>query len=173
MKKLSPNRVTFAYSVRQIQLLAWVDLKPTFLPKKRQKIQDFVCHFQNIIQNLICSLLLQSRARVADLHAAFADDSVDAILATIGGFNSNELLPYIDYDLIAKHPKIICGYSDSTAFLNAIFAKTGNLTYMGPSYSSFKMKEGQDYQIKAWLNAMTKSAYDLVPSQEWFKRPLV
>lgn len=114
------------------------------------------------------------KSRVADyLHAAFADDSVDAILATIGGFNSNELLPYIDYDLIAKRPKIICEYSDSTAFLNAIFTKTGNLTYMGPSYSSFKMKEGQDYRIKAWLNAMTKSAYDLVPSQEWFKRPLV
>lgn len=111
------------------------------------------------------------KSRVADLHAAFADDSVDAILATIGGFNSNELLPYLDYDLIAKHPKIICGYSDSTAFLNAIFAKTGNLTYMGPSYSSFKMKEGQDYQSKAWLNATTKSAYDLVPSQEWSSDP--
>lgn len=111
------------------------------------------------------------KSRVADLHAAFADGSVDAILATIGGFNSNELLPYLDYDLIAKHPKIICGYSDSTAFLNAIFAKTGNFTYMGPSYSSFKMKEGQDYQSKAWLNATTKSAYDLVPSQEWSSDP--
>lgn len=111
------------------------------------------------------------KSRVADLHAAFADDSIDAILATIGGFNSNELLLYLDYDLIAKHPKIICGYSDSTAFLNAIFAKTGNLTYMGPSYSSFKMKEGQDYQSKAWLNATTKSAYDLVPSQEWSSDP--
>ena len=44
------------------------------------------------------------KSRVADLHAAFADDSVDAILATIGGFNSNEPLPYIDYDLIAKQP---------------------------------------------------------------------
>lgn len=111
------------------------------------------------------------KSRVADLHAAFADGSVDAILATIGGFNSNELLPYLDYDLIAKHPKIICGYSDSTAFLNAIFAKTGNFTYMGPSYSSFKMKEGQDYQSKAWLNATTKPAYDLVPSQEWSSDP--
>ena len=112
-----------------------------------------------------------NESRVADLHAAFLDDSVDAILATIGGFNSNELLPYLDYDLITKHPKIICGYSDSTAFLNAIYAKTGMLTYMGPSYSSFKMKEGQDYQSKAWLNAMTKSAYDLVPSQEWSSDP--
>ena len=61
------------------------------------------------------------KSRVADLHAAFADGSVDAILATIGGFNSNELLPYLDYDLIAKHPKIICGYSDSTAFFECYF----------------------------------------------------
>lgn len=49
------------------------------------------------------------KSRVADLHAAFADDSVDAILATIGGFNSNEPLPYIDYDLIAKHLKSFVG----------------------------------------------------------------
>lgn len=84
-------------------------------------------------------------SRVEDLHEAFADPSVDAILATIGGFNSNELLPYLDYDLISKNPKIICGYSDSTAFLNAIFAKAKIQTYMGPAYSSFKMKEGQPY----------------------------
>lgn len=106
-------------------------------------------------------------SRVADLHAAFCDPDVDAILATIGGFNSNELLPYLDYDLIAKHPKIICGYSDSTAFLNAIFAKTHLMTYMGPSYSSFKMDEGQEYQSKMWLQAMTQTSYDLTPSDEW------
>ena len=64
-------------------------------------------------------------SRVSDLHQAFADESVHAILATIGGSNSNELLPYLDYDLIQQHPKIICGYSDTTAILNAIFAKTG------------------------------------------------
>ena len=72
-----------------------------------------------------------------DLHDAFLDSTVDVILATIGGFNSNELLPYLDYDLIAKHQKIICGYSDTTAILNAIYAKTGLVTYMGPSYTSF------------------------------------
>lgn len=78
-------------------------------------------------------------SRVADLEAAFADESVDAILTTIGGFNSNELLPYLDFDLIARHPKIFCGYSDTTALLNAIYAKTGMQTYMGPAYSSFKI----------------------------------
>ena len=77
-------------------------------------------------------------SRVEDLHEAFADESVDAILATIGGYNSNELLPYLNYDLIAQNPKIFCGYSDTTALLNAIYAKTSMQTYMGPSYSSFQ-----------------------------------
>ncbi|SUN76993.1 Merops family S66 LD-carboxypeptidase [Streptococcus massiliensis] len=108
---------------------------------------------------------------MADLHAAFSDESVDMILATIGGVNCNELLPYLDYDLIAHHPKPICGYSDTTALLNAIYAKTGLQTYMGPSYSSFNMKEGQDCQSKMWLQALTKSSYDLTPSTEWSSDP--
>ncbi|NQP55216.1 LD-carboxypeptidase [Streptococcus suis] len=106
-------------------------------------------------------------SRVADLEAAFADESVDAILTTIGGFNCNELLPYLNFDLIARNPKIFCGYSDTTALLNAIYAKTGMQTYMGPSYSSFKMREGQDYQTQAWLNAVTQDSFTLEPSEEW------
>ena len=105
------------------------------------------------------------------MHEAFLDSSVDAVLATIGGFNCNELLPYLDYDLIAQNPKIFCGYSDTTALLNAIYAKTGMQTYMGPSYSSFKMKEGQEYQSQSWLNAVTQDDYDLVPSKEWSSDP--
>ena len=93
-------------------------------------------------------------SRVEDLHEAFADPSVDAILATIGGFNCNELLPYLNYDLIAQNSKIFCGYSDTTALLNAIYAKTGMETYMGPSYSSFKMEAGQNYQTESWLKAI-------------------
>ena len=89
--------------------------------------------------------------RVEDLHAAFSDHNVKAILSTIGGFNSNELLPYIDYDLIRSNPKIICGYSDITALNNAITAKTGLVTYIGPHYSSFKMDELQDYQTEYFL----------------------
>ena len=106
-------------------------------------------------------------SRVEDLYEAFADESVGAILATIGGYNSNELLPYLDYDLMAQNPKIFCGYSDTTALLNAIYTKTGIQTYMGPSYSSFKMEAGQDYQTEAWLKAVTQDSYELTPSSEW------
>lgn len=106
-------------------------------------------------------------SRVADLEAAFANETIDAILTTIGGFNCNELLPYLDFDLIAQNPKIFCGYSDTTALLNAIYAKTGIQTYMGPAYSSFKMELGQQYQTTSWLNAVTQDTYQLTPSLEW------
>lgn len=80
-------------------------------------------------------------SRITDLHAAFADPSVDGIISVIGGFNSNELLPYIDWDLIAQNPKVFCGYSDFTALANAIHAKTGLLTYVGAHWSSFGMRD--------------------------------
>ena len=89
-------------------------------------------------------------ARVADLHRAFADPSVAAILTVIGGFNSNELLPFLDWDLIAANPKIFCGYSDITALQNAILARTGLVTYSGPHWSSFGMRDHFE-QTLAWF----------------------
>jgi len=70
-------------------------------------------------------------SRVKDIHEAFRDQNVKAILTATGGFNSNQLLNYLDYDLIRNNPKILCGYSDITALLNAIMAKTGLVTYSG------------------------------------------
>jgi muramoyltetrapeptide carboxypeptidase len=75
--------------------------------------------------------------RLADLHEAFADPHVDGILTVIGGFNSNQLLRPIDYELIAGHPKVFCGFSDITALQNAIYARSGLATASGPHYSSF------------------------------------
>lgn len=53
--------------------------------------------------------------RAADLHSAFADDSIDGILCTRGGWGSAELLPLIDADLIRANPKVFAGYSDHTS----------------------------------------------------------
>jgi muramoyltetrapeptide carboxypeptidase LdcA involved in peptidoglycan recycling len=53
-----------------------------------------------------------------------------------GGMNSNSLLPYIDYEALKKNPKIIIGYSDVTAILLAIYAKTGVTTFYGPAVVS-------------------------------------
>jgi len=54
-------------------------------------------------------------------------------MSTIGGMNSNSILPYIDYEAFRKNPKIIICYSDVTAILLAIYAKTGISTFYGPA----------------------------------------
>ena len=87
-------------------------------------------------------------ARVEDLNEAFRDKNVKAILTVIGGFNSNQLLDYIDYDAIKENPKIFCGFSDITALSNAIHAKTGLVTYSGVHYSSFGMLKGFEYSLE-------------------------
>ena len=46
-----------------------------------------------------------------------------------GGNNSNNIFEYLDYELIKKNPKIICGYSDITSITNIITAKTGLVTF--------------------------------------------
>ncbi|MFF4502738.1 LD-carboxypeptidase [Streptomyces sp. NPDC001401] len=71
--------------------------------------------------------------RVADLHEAFKDDEVRAVLCAIGGSLSARLLPELDYGLIAAHPKVFCGYSDITTLHTAIRAETGLVTFYGPS----------------------------------------
>ena len=89
-------------------------------------------------------------SRVSDLHAAFADPEVAGILTVIGGFNSNELLPHLDWDLVAANPKIFCGYSDITALQNAMLARAGLVTYSGPHWSSFGMRDHFE-QTQQWF----------------------
>ena len=79
--------------------------------------------------------------RVDDIMTAFKDKSVKAIFTIIGGFNSNQIIPHLDYDVIRQNPKIICGFSDITALLAAIEAKTGLEVYYGPHFSSLGMKK--------------------------------
>ncbi len=57
-------------------------------------------------------------------------------MAAIGGNNTNSILPYIDYEYLMHHPKIIIGYSDTTALLMGIYAKTGLVTFYGPALAS-------------------------------------
>lgn len=106
--------------------------------------------------------------RVEDLHAAFKDPSIKAILTSIGGFNSNQLLPHIDYELIRNNPKILCGYSDITALANAIYAKAELVTYSGPHFSTFGQKYHLDYTISYFEKClMNEEPFLVEPSEAW------
>lgn len=107
-------------------------------------------------------------SRVSDLHEAFGDPKVDGILTTIGGFNSNQLLRYLDYSLIQNNPKVLCGYSDITALGNAIYAKTGLVTYSGPHFSTFGMKKGLEYTLEYFKKClMQEEPVEVCTSSSW------
>ncbi|GGT31880.1 S66 peptidase family protein [Nonomuraea spiralis] len=92
-------------------------------------------------------------SRVADLHDAFADPSVAAVLTVIGGYNCNQLLPYLDWELIRANPKILCGYSDITALQNAALARAGLVTYSGPHWSTFGMRDHFEQTLE-WFTSV-------------------
>ncbi|TPV95096.1 MAG: LD-carboxypeptidase [Myxococcales bacterium FL481] len=73
-------------------------------------------------------------ARADELNTLLRDPDVRCVMSTIGGQNSNALLPYIDYDAVRSDPKIIVGYSDVTAILLGLHAQTGLITFYGPAF---------------------------------------
>lgn len=107
-------------------------------------------------------------SRIEDLHTAFADKSVKAIITAIGGSNATQLLNKIDYELIKSNPKILCGFSDITALNTAIFAKTKLVTYSGAQYSTFAMKKGLEYTENYFFKCLMDSEpFDIKPAIKW------
>ncbi|MDE2566113.1 MAG: LD-carboxypeptidase, partial [Burkholderiales bacterium] len=74
--------------------------------------------------------------RAGDVNAMFADPAVDGILALGGGNGGNRILPLIDYAAIRRHPKVLGGYSDLTALINAVHQQTGLVTFHCPMGAS-------------------------------------
>lgn len=88
--------------------------------------------------------------RAAELNELMAREDLSCIMSMIGGTNSNSLLPYLDFELLIKHPKIMIGYSDATAILLAAYEKTGLPVFYGPalvpSFGEFEPFVDHTYQ---------------------------
>lgn len=74
--------------------------------------------------------------RAEELNALLRNREVRCVMASIGGMNSNSMLPYLDYGALRRDPKIVVGYSDVTALLLGIYAQTGLVTYYGPAMAA-------------------------------------
>lgn len=104
------------------------------------------------------------KERADELNSLIRNPELKCIMSTIGGMNSNSILPYIDYDEFKRNPKIIIGYSDVTAILLAIYAQTGISTYYGPALvASFgELPPFVDFTYKYFKDIImdnTKSSY--------------
>lgn len=78
----------------------------------------------------------RDEARAADVNAMYADEDVRAVFAVRGGWGCARILPYLDFDLIRAHPKLLVGFSDITALHLAFAAHAGFTTIHGPNAAS-------------------------------------
>lgn len=100
------------------------------------------------------------KEKAEDINSMFEDKNIKAILCCTGGCNSNSLFDYINYDIIKKNPKIICGFSDSTSITNMIYQKTGLITFNGATFKSLTSWE-TDYAYKEMIKRFVDSNLEL------------
>lgn len=74
--------------------------------------------------------------RAADLNAMFNNPDIDGVIAVRGGWGCARILPYLDFQAIADHPKVYCGFSDNTTLHYALMAYSNLQTFHGPNGNS-------------------------------------
>jgi len=108
--------------------------------------------------------------RAEDLMKAFEDDSIKGIIACIGGIDSVRMLPYIDYDLIHKNPKVFMGYSDTTT-THLICHKAGVSSIYGPTlFMDFAENVSMDAYTVEYIQKTLFSAEpigEIGPAEMW------
>lgn len=76
------------------------------------------------------------RERADDLNKMFADPDIDGIMAVRGGWGCSRILPYLDFKMITRNPKVYCGFSDNTTLHHALMEYSGLVSFHGPNGNS-------------------------------------
>jgi muramoyltetrapeptide carboxypeptidase len=169
MKYIIPSKLKKGDEIRIIapsRSLSLLKEETLNLAKENLENQGYKVTFSKNCRESDIFMSSSIKSRVDDVHQAFKDKKVKAIFTVIGGFNSNELLPYLDYKLIKDNPKILCGYSDITALANAITAKTGLVTYSGLHFSTWAMKKGFEYNLEYFNKCLVEDKKYIVEASE-------
>ncbi len=166
-----PNKLELGDEVRIIapaRSMSLLSKEIIALAKEKIEAQGFQVSFSEHCNESDMFMSSSIKSRTEDIHQAFQDKNVKAILTVIGGFNSNQILSYLDYDLIKNNPKILCGYSDITALLNAITAKTELITYHGPHFSTWAMEKEFEYNLEYFQKCLIEEeGFEIKPSLTW------
>lgn len=101
-----------------------------------------------------------AKEKAQDINEMFLDKEVKMIWCAKGGENSNSVLDYLDYEVIKNNPKIICGYSDITSLTNAIYQKTGLVTFSSTNFKTIATDE-TDYSLNEVLKKFTECNLEL------------
>ncbi len=105
--------------------------------------------------------------KAEDINNMFKNPEIKAIFCASGGANSNSTFEYLDYETIKNNPKILCGFSDSTSITNMITAKTGLVTFNGPTFKALTSWD-TEYGYKQVMKRFVEGKLELSESGEEF-----
>lgn len=109
-----------------------------------------------------------AKEKALDINDCFANPKYKALICAKGGANCNSVFDYLDYDLISRNPKILCGFSDSTSIINMIAEKTGLVTFSGPTFKSFSSWD-TDYSFKKFVKRFMENDMSLCDEDDNFE----
>jgi muramoyltetrapeptide carboxypeptidase len=101
--------------------------------------------------------------RAADLATIFADPEVDVVQSLQGGYGSAQVIPHLDFDVIAANPKPFVGYSDITALHVAIRQRTGLATLYGNGLIGVGQKDASQFTRERLLEVLRSGGVGEVP----------
>ncbi len=126
-----------------------------------------VLYSKNLFSNT-CGYSATAKEKAEDINEMFKNQEVKMIWCAKGGNNSNSVFEYLDYELIRKNPKIICGYSDITSLTNMITQKTGLVTFNGVNFKTIATDETH-YSYKEALKRFVEGNLEIGQPGEEYK----
>ena len=134
------------------------------LPERFKNQHGYVKSHLEELGFLVKDMVIESgwedaRRRSETLQAAFTDPQVKAVLPLCGGARIYDILPLIDYSVLANHPKIVCGSSELSALVVTIAEKTSMVTFFGPHLNFLNPKASKPenrFTVRSFWNMLQR-----------------
>ena len=156
MTIIKPEKLKIGSRIGVIAPSGAVDEAKIFSAKKYFEEKGFEIIFGKNLFKSDRFLAGSDEERLEDLHWAFEDESIDAILCARGGYGAIRLLDKIDYNLVRRRAKIFCGYSDVTALSLMFLKKSGLVSYSSPMFQSdFSAEKVSELSEKSFFKVLS------------------
>lgn len=159
MNLIKPNKLKEGDTIAIIAPAGEVDEERINFSEKYFKSKGYNVKFGAHLNKKRRYLAGDDNERIEDIHSAFEDSTVDAIICARGGYGAIRLINNIDYNIIRNNPKIFCGYSDITALSAMILKKAGLITFSGPmAQSDFGEENINKFTESQFWNTLTNKS---------------
>jgi muramoyltetrapeptide carboxypeptidase len=131
-------------------------ITPSWLMKNRKEFLSGLKNLEKLgiepVNPLFPKTIPSPQKKATELHKAFLDKNIELVIAQRGGYSSIKTLPFIDYSLIKKHPKLLAGFSDMSALLNTVFELSGIVTLHSPMVMN--LSNPTPFTVRSFKNAL-------------------